>query len=162
MSNSVNLVAGRLGLAAPLGRTCSPSPIVDREKHNTYGIYRFGLSFQTWKDNSIDSAPTVMTPFKKCTFKLPQVLAQRLKHLAMSTNSYQDALATEAIVRYLNRFPESAVEAVPQPSVTEQPDSTESCTLPDGGTPQQGATHLKGIVPNVVTTLFRHLRRSAD
>ncbi len=158
MSNSVNLVSGRLGLAAPHSRTCSP--IVDREKYNTYGIYRLGLSCQIRKNNSIDSVSTIMPLFKKCTFKLPRTLAQHLKSCAKSTNSYQYVLATEAITRYLNRSPGAG--AVPQASMTERCDPTESCALPDGGKPQQAATRLKAIVPNVVTTLFRHLRRAAD
>ena len=160
MSNSVNLVSGRLGLAMPPNRTCSP--IVDHEKYNTYGIYRLGLSCKTWKENSIDSVSTVTPPFKKCTFKLPRTLAQHLKYFAKSTNSYQYVLATEAIVRYLNRSPGPAEDAGPQTSVTERCDPIESCALPDGGKPQQAVTRLKAIIPNVVIILFRYLRRAAD
>ena len=160
MSNSVNLVSGRLGLAAPLSRTCSP--IVDRDKYSTYGIYRLGLSCQIRKNNSIDSVSTIMPLFKKCTFKLPSTLAQHLKHYAKSTNSYQYVLATEAIVRYLNRSPGPAVGAVPQANMTERCDPTESCALPDGGGPPKSSDLTKAIVPNVVITLFRYLRRAAD
>ncbi len=97
MSNSVNLVSGRLGLAMPPNRTCSP--IVDHEKYNTYGIYRLGLSCKTWKENSIDSISTIILAFKKCIFKLSRTLAQHLKYSKKSTNSYQYVLATEAGVK---------------------------------------------------------------
>ncbi len=94
MSNSVNLVSGRLGLPSS---TCSP--IVDHEKYNTYGIYRLGLSCKTWKENLIASISTVIPAFKKCIFKLLRTLAQHLKYSKKSTNNYQYVLATEAGVK---------------------------------------------------------------
>ena len=135
MNNCVTgLVIGRLG---DIGADTSPSGLHERRRESSsYGMLRLGLVPSAIGEPEPEEADASAKPvFRKCTFKLPCDLAERLRGHSVSSRKYQYLLATEAIRAFLEGPGEGLALAAAEPAHQRRESAVEPAPSPGAGEP---------------------------